>query len=92
MKIFKNIPLDIYLKIFFDSGVIWKYSKQINYSYLNNKYLYSFGIGIDLVENNRIEFFLLLLLLLLPWNKFAHFLQIAITQPTFELGPPDFVW
>ena len=56
MKRVKNIPLDIYLKIFFDSGVIWKYSKQTNDSYLNNKYLYSFGIGVDIVTLKNISF------------------------------------
>ena len=56
MKRVKNIPLDIYLKIFFDSGVIWKYSKQTNDSYLNNKYLYSYGIGIDIVTLKNISF------------------------------------
>ena len=56
MKRVKNIPLDIYLKIFFDSGVIWKYSKQTNHNYLNNKYLYSFGIGMDLVTLKNISF------------------------------------
>ena len=56
MKRIKNIPLDIYLKIFFDSGVIWKYSKQTNDSYLNNKYLYSFGIGVDIVTLKNISF------------------------------------
>ena len=56
MKRVKNIPLDIYLKIFFDSGVIWKYNNQANYNLLNNKYLYSFGIGIDLVTLKNISF------------------------------------
>ena len=56
IKRVKNIPLDIYLKIFFDSGVIWKYSKQTNDSYLNNKYLYSYGIGVDIVTLKNISF------------------------------------
>ena len=56
MKRVKNIQLDIYLKIFFDSGIIWKYSKQTNDSYLNNKYLYSFGIGVDIVTLKNISF------------------------------------
>ena len=47
---------------------------------------------LKLYLNNRTKDFLLLLLLLLLPNKFAHFLQIAITQPIFELGPPDFAW
>jgi len=47
--------LDIYLKIFFDSGIIWKYNKQPINSYLNNKYLYSFGVGIDLVTLKNIS-------------------------------------
>ena len=44
--------------------------------------------------SKRIElrFVLLLLLLLLLCGKFAHFFQIAIAQPIFELGPSDFVW
>ena len=37
-------------------GVIWKYNNQANYSLLNNKYLYSFGIGIDLVTLKNISF------------------------------------
>jgi len=55
IKRVKNIPLDIYLKIFFDSGIIWKYNKQPINSYLNNKYLYSFGVGIDLVTLKNIS-------------------------------------
>lgn len=55
MKRVKKIPLDIYLKIFFDSGIIWKYNKQPINSYLNNKYLYSFGVGIDLVTLKNIS-------------------------------------
>ena len=46
---FKNIPIDIYLKMFFDSGYVWKYSNKNPNINLNNKYLHSFGIGLDLV-------------------------------------------
>ena len=46
---FKNIPINIYLKMFFDSGYIWKYSNKNQNINLNNKYLHSFGIGLDFV-------------------------------------------
>ena len=46
---FKNIPINIYLKMFFDSGYVWKYSNKNQNINLNNKYLHSFGIGLDLV-------------------------------------------
>ena len=42
---FKNIPINIYLKMFFDSGYVWKYSNKNQNITLNNKYLHSFGIG-----------------------------------------------
>ncbi|MEE3113031.1 MAG: BamA/TamA family outer membrane protein [Bacteroidota bacterium] len=46
---FKNIPINIYLKMFFDSGYVWKYSNKNQNINLNNKYLHSFGIGLDFV-------------------------------------------
>ena len=46
---FKNIPINIYLKMFFDSGYVWKYSNKNENITLNNKYLHSFGIGFDFV-------------------------------------------
>ena len=46
---FKNIPINIYLKMFFDSGYVWKYSNKNQIINLNNKYLHSFGIGLDFV-------------------------------------------
>ena len=46
---FKNIPMSIYLKMFFDSGYVWKYSNKNQSINLNNKYLHSFGIGLDFV-------------------------------------------
>ena len=46
---FKNIPINIYLKMFFDSGYVWKYSNKNQNITLNNKYLHSFGIGFDFV-------------------------------------------
>ena len=49
LRRFKNIPIDIYLKVFFDSGYIWRYSNNKQSANLNNKYLHSFGIGIDFV-------------------------------------------
>ena len=49
LKRFKSFPIDIYLKMFFDSGYIWKYSNKNQSANLNNKYLHSFGIGIDFV-------------------------------------------
>ncbi|MEC7878170.1 MAG: BamA/TamA family outer membrane protein [Bacteroidota bacterium] len=54
-KRIKNIPFDFYLKILFDSGVIWKYEKTLN-SNLNNRYLYSFGIGLDIVTIKNFSF------------------------------------
>ena len=35
---FKNIPINIYLKMFFDSGYIWKYSNK-NQKQVNNQIL-----------------------------------------------------
>ena len=46
---FKNIPINIYLKMFFDSGYVWEYSNKNQNTNLNNKYLHSFGIGLDFV-------------------------------------------
>jgi outer membrane protein assembly factor BamA len=46
---FKNIPINIYLKMFFDSGYVWEYSNKQHPINLNNKYLHSFGVGLDLV-------------------------------------------
>ena len=47
-----------------------------------------------IIKSKRIElrFVHLLLLLLLLRHNFAHFFQIAIAQPIFELGPSDFGW
>ena len=53
-KRIKNIPFNVYLKIFYDSGAIWKYEKALN-SRLNNTYLYSFGIGLDIVTIKNIS-------------------------------------
>jgi len=53
-KRIKNIPFNVYLKIFYDSGAIWKYEKALN-SRLNNTYLYSFGVGLDIVTIKNIS-------------------------------------
>ena len=52
---FKNIPINIYLKMFFDSGYVWKYSNKNQIINLNNKYLHSFGIGFDFVTIKNIS-------------------------------------
>lgn len=52
---FKNIPINIYLKMFFDSGYVWKYSNKNQNINLNNKYLHSFGIGFDFVTIKNIS-------------------------------------
>ena len=51
----KNIPIDIYLKIFYDSGIIWKYESNQN-MFLNNTYIYSFGLGLDIVTLKNLSF------------------------------------
>ena len=51
----KNIPIDIYLKIFYDSGAIWKYESNQD-MFLNNAYIYSFGIGLDIVTLKNLSF------------------------------------
>jgi outer membrane protein assembly factor BamA len=55
-KRFKNIPTSIYLKMFFDSGYVWKYLNNNPNTYLNNKYLHSFGIGLDFVGIKNYSF------------------------------------
>ena len=56
VKRIKNIPLSLYFKIFFDSGYVWEYKNQNNNNFLNNKYIYSYGIGLDLVTIKNISF------------------------------------
>ena len=56
IKRIKNVPLSIYFKTFYDSGYIWKYKNQNNTNFLNNKYIYSYGIGFDLVTLKNISF------------------------------------
>ena len=46
---------DIYLKIFYDSGIIWKYESNQN-MFLNNTYIYSFGLGLDIVTLKNLSF------------------------------------
>ena len=52
----KNIPFKIYGKVFFDSGYVWKYDLSQNNLNLNNKYLYSYGIGFDFVTIKNLSF------------------------------------
>ena len=52
----KNIPFKIYGKVFFDSGYVWKYDLSENNLNLNNKYLYSYGIGFDFVTIKNLSF------------------------------------
>ncbi len=55
IKKIKNIPIKIYIKTFFDSGIIWGY-KNLNYNnYLNNTLLNTYGIGIDFVTIKNIS-------------------------------------
>jgi len=56
IKKIKNIPLSLYFKIFYDSGYIWEYKNQNNNNFLNNKYIYSYGIGLDLITIKNISF------------------------------------
>jgi outer membrane protein assembly factor BamA len=56
IKRIKNIPLSIYFKIFYDSGYVWEYKNLNNNNFLNNKYIYSYGIGLDLVTIKNISF------------------------------------
>ena len=56
IKRVKNIPLEIYFKMFYDSGYIWKYENQRSNNFLNNKYIYSYGIGLDIVTLKNISF------------------------------------
>ena len=42
--------------MFYDSGYIWKYKNQNNTNFLNNKYMFSYGIGFDLVTIKNISF------------------------------------
>ncbi len=56
IKRIKNVPLNIYFKIFYDSGYIWKYKNQNNNYFLNNKYIFSYGIGFDIVSIKNISF------------------------------------
>ncbi|PDH41413.1 MAG: hypothetical protein CND83_03585 [Rhodothermaeota bacterium MED-G19] len=56
VKRIKNIPLSLYFKIFYDSGYVWEYKNQNNNNFLNNKYIYSYGIGLDLVTIKNISF------------------------------------
>ena len=51
----KNIPIDIYLKIFYDSGIIWKYESNQD-MFLNNTYIFSFGVGLDIVTLKNLSF------------------------------------
>ena len=78
--------LDIALKFEFVLTIYSHLLKVCHKMAITNIYFYYVSKRIEL------RFVLLLLLLLLLRGKFAHFFQIAITQPIFELGPSDFAW
>lgn len=46
-KLFTSIPFTIFAKTYADAGVA--YNKKAYYSYLNNRFLYSGGFGIDIL-------------------------------------------
>ena len=56
VKRIKKIPISLYFKMFYDSGYIWEYKNQNKNNFLNNKYIYSYGIGLDLVTIKNISF------------------------------------
>ncbi|MNS22787.1 Outer membrane protein assembly factor BamA [compost metagenome] len=47
IKYFQVVPIRVYAKVFADAG--YTYRKDIGSQYLNNKFLYSYGIGLDIV-------------------------------------------
>ncbi|WKN31270.1 BamA/TamA family outer membrane protein [Porifericola rhodea] len=47
---FNNIPLAIYLKAYFDHGYLWNDIDYIRNKPLANRYLYGYGIGVDIVS------------------------------------------
>ena len=47
IKYFQVVPVRVYAKIFGDAG--YTYRKDAGNQYLNNKFLYSYGIGLDIV-------------------------------------------
>ena len=47
---FKTIPISIYLKVFFDSGVVSNDAFQADNSLFTNKYIYGGGLGLDIVS------------------------------------------
>ena len=65
IKRVKNIPLEIYFKMFYDSGYIWKYENQRSNNFLNNKYIYSYGIGLDIVTLKNTNFLYIVILSIL---------------------------
>src|SRR5690606_28570083 len=46
---FKNIPISVYFKIFFDSGVVKNDVFYPENTLFTNKYLYGSGFGLDIV-------------------------------------------
>jgi outer membrane protein assembly factor BamA len=49
LKYFTAVPLRIYPKIFFDAGYINTPASVLGNSFLSNRFLYSIGIGLDVV-------------------------------------------
>ena len=53
LPIIKHIPIDFYPKVFADAGYV--HSNNFGNSYLNNKMLYGYGAGIDIVFSYYIK-------------------------------------
>lgn len=47
---FKTIPISIYLKAFFDSGVVSNDSQYSDNTFFTNRYIYGGGLGLDIVS------------------------------------------
>lgn len=47
LPVFKHVPIDVYAKGFVDGGYV--HSNNFGNSFLNNKMLYGYGVGLDIV-------------------------------------------
>ena len=47
---FNTLPLAMYLKVYFDHGYLWNDLPYLREQTLANRYLYGYGVGLDIVS------------------------------------------